>query len=71
MQPILLVIQIIVSVLIVLCVAFQQSGAGLGSAFGGGGEFHATRRGLEKKLYIATIVLTCVFIALGVLNLLM
>lgn len=71
MQPILLIIQIVVSILIVLCVVFQQSASGLGSAFGGGGEFHATRRGLEKKLYVATIVLTCVFVALGVLNLLM
>jgi len=71
MQPILLIIQIIVSALIVLCVVFQQSGASLGSAFGGGGEFHATRRGFEKKLYIATIALTCIFIVLGVLNLLM
>lgn len=69
MNSILLVLQIIVSLLIVLCVVFQQSGAALGSAFGGGGEFQATRRGFEKKLYVATIVLTCIFIILGVLNL--
>lgn len=69
MQQILLIIQIIVSVLIVLCVILQQSRASLGSAFGGSGEFHATRRGIEKKLYITTIALTCIFIVLGVLNL--
>ena len=69
MQAYLIIIQIIVSILLVVCVALQQKGAALGSAFGGGGEFYASKRGVEKKLYIATIVLTAVFILLGILNL--
>lgn len=52
-------IQIILSVLIVVCVLLQQTAAGIGGAFGGdnfSAAYH-TRRGMEKHLFYATIVL--------------
>lgn len=58
--------QIIVSALLVVAILFQSRGSGLSSLFGGGGEFYQTRRGLEKKIFIATIVLAVIFLALGV-----
>jgi len=72
MQQYLLIIQIIVSILLVICIALQQRGTALGSAFGGGdgGESYSSRRGLQKKIFYATIILTVIFISLGIINLL-
>ncbi|MDD4531586.1 MAG: preprotein translocase subunit SecG [Candidatus Pacebacteria bacterium] len=70
MNNTLLIAQIAVSILLVIVVLFQQRGTALGSAFGGGsGEVYSTRRGFQKNLLWATIVLTIAFIALAVLNL--
>ncbi|MDP3725567.1 MAG: preprotein translocase subunit SecG [bacterium] len=55
-------IQIILSILLVGAILMQQSGAGVGGAFGGadGGGFY-TRRGFEKFLFQATIVIAILF----------
>ena len=50
-------------------ILLQQRGTALGSAFGGGGEFYSTRRGIQKKLFWATIFLGAAFIFLALLNL--
>jgi len=52
-----------------IAVLLQQRGAGLGSAFGGEGGFYATRRGFQKKLFVATIILGVLFITLAFFNL--
>jgi protein translocase SecG subunit len=70
MQQYLLIIQIIVSILIIVFIILQQRGTALGSAFGSGQEFYASRRGLQRKIFFATIVLTGLFILLGIINLL-
>ncbi len=52
-------IQIVLSVLLIVCVLLQQTGASMGGAFGGdnfSAGYH-TRRGAEKVLFYATIVL--------------
>ena len=57
-------VQIILSVLLVGAILLQQSEAGLGSAFGGGDGFSSgyhTKRGAEKILFIATIVIATLF----------
>lgn len=71
MQQFLLIAQILVSVLLVICVVLQQRGTALGSAFGGagGGESYSSRRGLQKNIFYATIVLTIIFAVLGIVNL--
>ncbi|MBI2109261.1 MAG: preprotein translocase subunit SecG [Parcubacteria group bacterium] len=55
-------IQIILAILLVGAVLLQQSSAGIGGAFGGsdGGGFY-TRRGFEKFLFQATIVIAILF----------
>jgi preprotein translocase subunit SecG len=63
--------QIMVSVMLIIVVLLQAKGAGgLGSAFGGmggggGQSSFRTRRGLEKTLFQATIVLVIVFLAMS------
>lgn len=70
MKSFLPFIQIIVSILLIAAILLQQRGTALGSAFGGGGEFYGTRRGLQKKLLSATIALGALFVILSLLNLL-
>lgn len=70
MDTILSIAQIIVSILLIISILFQQRGTALGSAFGGeGGGFYSTRRGIQKKMLIATIVFGTLFIALAIVNL--
>lgn len=58
-------IQIILSVVLILCVLLQQTGASIGGAFGGdnfSAAYH-TRRGLEKTLFYTTIIVSVLFVA--------
>ena len=69
MKEILIYLQIIVSVFLVVSILLQQRGTALGSAFGGEGGFYGTRRGIQKKIFWATVVSGTLFIVLAVLNL--
>ena len=48
--------------LTILLVLVQQRGASLGAGFGSSGELYTTRRGLEKSIFVATIVTSVVFV---------
>ncbi|KKR61275.1 preprotein translocase subunit SecG [Candidatus Nomurabacteria bacterium RIFCSPHIGHO2_01_FULL_39_220] len=50
--------EIILSIILVTSILFQQSSAGVGGALGGNdtGGFHHTRRGFEKFLFYLSIV---------------
>jgi preprotein translocase subunit SecG len=61
--------QLAAAIVLVVLIAVQQRGTALGSAFGGSGEFYSTRRGIQKKLYYATIVVAGFFIVLSLLSL--
>ncbi len=63
LQGILPYIQIVLSVVLIVSVLFQQTGASLGGALGGD-NFSATyntRRGLEKYLFYTTIAISILF----------
>jgi len=61
MLQVLKIIQIILAILLIVAILSQQRGSGLGLAFGGEGNFYRSRRGIEKVLYIATIVIAILF----------
>ena len=65
------IIQVVISALLVVGILLQNRGSGLSSAFGGGGEFFQTKRGIEKGIFIATIVLAVIFLGLGLLRLIL
>lgn len=69
MQPTISLIQIILGVLLIVVIIIQQKGSGLGSAFGGDLGFYRTKRGAEKLLFYATIILAVVFILLSLIGL--
>jgi protein translocase SecG subunit len=63
-------IQVALAVLLTLGIILQQRGAGLGGAFGGGDGFgFNTRRGPEKTLFIATIIIAILFVISAVIAL--
>ncbi len=71
MNQYLLITQAIVAVLLIIFIILQQRGGSLGSVFGGTGEFYATRRGAEKKIFWGTVILGAAFIILALLNLIL
>ncbi len=56
---------IIISVLLIVSVILQSKGAGLGGLSGAdAGSVFTARRGVERTLFLATIVLSVIFFAL-------
>lgn len=71
LQTVLPYIQIGLSILLIGAIVLQRTGASLGGAFGAdnfSSGFH-TRRGLEKSLFYATIILGILFALSALLNL--
>jgi len=71
MKNVLIFVQIFIAILLITLILSQAKGAGLGSAWGGGSEFYSTRRGMEKIIFIATIILAALFLLLSIANLLL
>jgi preprotein translocase subunit SecG len=61
MTTILFFGQMLISVALMASVLLQSRGAGLGAAFGGDSSVYRSRRGIEKRLFQFTVVLTVLF----------
>jgi preprotein translocase subunit SecG len=63
-------LQIVISSILIVAVLLQAKGSGFGAALGGmsGGSTFRTKRGLERTLFQATILLTIVFIFISFLS---
>ena len=62
--------QIILSIVLIALILLQERSSGLSGIFGGGeSSYYQTRRGLEKIIFTATIVLVIIFAALSLINL--
>lgn len=68
MEKIIDIIQIVISVLLIGSILFQQRGAGLSSTFGGEGGVYFKKRGMEKILFVATIILAGLFILSAIIR---
>ncbi len=62
------ILQTILSILLIASILLQSKGAGLGAAFGGEGTVYSSRRGFEKTLFLATIVLSILFLGTALLS---
>ena len=60
--------QVLISILLITAILLQQRGTGLSAAFGGDGNIYRTKRGLEKIIFIATIILSVLFFGAALLN---
>jgi len=64
----LLIALIILGIALTTLIVFQTQNSGAGSVFGSDTTVYRTRRGLEKTLYQATIVLTILFVLLTMIT---
>lgn len=64
-------LQIAIAILLIVAILLQHRGTSLGGAFGGEGNVYRSRRGAEKFLFYATIVLALLFVGLAVANILL
>ena len=72
MKDIVSILQVVVACIIVVLVVLQERGSGMGETFGeSGGGFSSQRRGIEKGIFVATIVTLVLFIALSLANILL
>lgn len=62
---ILTIVDMVIMVLLIITVSLQNKSSGLSNVFGGGGNVVATRRGSDKWLFYATIVLGVLFAGLS------
>lgn len=62
--------RILVVTSLVSVILLQAKGVGLSATFGGEGSFYRSRRGMEKLLFYATILLAVLFAATSIIGLL-
>ncbi len=66
MSEFLPIIQIVIAALLIGAILLQARGSGLSSVFGGESTFYHTRRGIEKIIFWATIILAILFAVVSV-----
>jgi len=62
MEAVLKILQVVFSVLLALAILSQSRGSGLSAMFGGEGGFYRSKRGAEKVLATATVVLAVLWV---------
>jgi len=70
MQTALNIVQIVVSVILILAILLQVKGGGIGGIFGQAESVFRTRRGVERWLFLGTIILVVIFVVLSIVNML-
>lgn len=63
MKDVILVVQVIVSILLMILILTQNKDGGLSAVMGGGQSFQSVKRGAEKVIYRATVILAFIFMA--------
>lgn len=71
MPQILQISQIVISILLIAAILLQQRGTGLTSTFGGLADIYSTRRGLEKFIFVLTIILGALLVIVIALDLML
>jgi protein translocase SecG subunit len=67
----IIIIQAVLAILLIAAILIQQRGAGLSGTFGGEGSVYSTRRGAEKIIFIATIILAILFFGISLARILL
>jgi len=69
LSTILQIVTLVTGILVIILILLQARGASLGAGFGSSGELFTTRRGIDKSLHEATIVMAILFVLSIVVNL--
>jgi len=67
-MDILNIIQLVSAILLIVAILLQNRGASVGGIFGGEGAVFQIKRGLEKKLFVATIVFSIIFLGTALVS---
>jgi len=67
MPTYLAIAQLLVAIALIVVILFQLHGGGMGGIFGQTDSVFRTRRGVERSLFILTIVLAIVFVIVAVI----
>lgn len=63
--------EVIVACLLIIAVLLQNRGGGLSGIFGGQDSVYSVKRGAEKIIFIATIILSVMFFGLSLIGFLL
>lgn len=69
MAKIINIAEIIIALLLIVSILLQNRGAGLSGTFGGDFGGYYTKRGMEKFLFVFSIILSSLFIVLAIASL--
>jgi len=61
-------LQTLTAIVLIVVILLQNRGSGLSGIFGGSSNVFSTKRGVEKILFRATIILAIIFIILSLIN---
>ena len=70
MPTYLAVAQLLIAIALIVVIMFQLHGGGMGGIFGQSDSVYRTRRGIERSLFILTIVLAVVFVVVAIISVL-
>lgn len=62
-------LQIVLAVILTTIILLQQKGSGLSGVFGGTSNIYSTKRGVDKILHYATIVIAIIFFSVSLVRL--
>ena len=62
------IFEMVLAVLMIGLNLLQAKGSGLSTVFGGEGNVYSTRRGAERVVFLATIVVAVLFFAIALVN---
>ncbi|OGG29878.1 preprotein translocase subunit SecG [Candidatus Gottesmanbacteria bacterium RIFCSPLOWO2_01_FULL_46_9] len=68
MKLVVLIVHVVIAMGLIGLILLQNSKGGLGGGLGGG-EFYRSKRGAERIVFIATIVLAGLFFITSIINL--
>ena len=68
MPTYLAIAQLLVAIALIVVIMFQLHGGGMGGIFGQSDSVYRTRRGIERSLFILTIVLAVVFVIVAIIS---
>jgi len=61
--------QIAVGLFLIVLILLQAKGVGLSASFGGEGGFYRTKRGLEKLIFVITVIMSIIYVATSLYSL--
>ena len=70
MPTYLAIAQLLVAIALIVVIMFQLHGGGMGGIFGQSDSVFRTRRGIERSLFILTIVLAVAFVTVAIISVL-